>query len=91
MRFIGTSGSAIADLRRVRDLVQSRQLDTNRSVAAIAGMEGVADGLQAVADGRFAGKVVIYPNLGKPLPLTPLSELRAVLPNVATRLDRDGN
>ncbi len=91
VRFTGTSGSSIADLCRVRDLVESRQLDTNRSVAAIAGMEGVADGLHAVADGRFAGKVVIFPNLGKPLPLTPLPELGSVLPTVAARLDEDGN
>jgi L-sorbose 1-phosphate reductase len=91
VRFTGTSGSSIADLCRVRDLVESRQLDTNRSVAAIAGMEGVADGLHAVADGRFGGKVVIFPNLGKPLPLTPLPELRSVLPTVAARLDEEGN
>ncbi len=91
VRFTGTSGSSIADLCRVRDLVESRQLDTNRSVAAIAGLEGVADGLHAVADGRFGGKVVIFPNLGKPLPLTPLSELGSVLPTVAARLDEDGN
>jgi hypothetical protein len=47
---------------------RASQLPTNRSVAAIAGMEGVAEGLEAVANGRFAGKVVIYPNLRQPLP-----------------------
>lgn len=90
LRFTGTSGSSIDDLRHMRDLVESQQLPTNHSVAAIAGLEGVADGLHAVADGRFAGKVVIYPNLGKPLPLTPLTELDQVLPSVAARLDDDG-
>jgi hypothetical protein len=53
-------------------------------------MEGVAEGLKAVANGRFAGKVVIYPNLSKPLPLTPLWELDKVLPAVAAKLDEDG-
>ena len=90
LRFTGTSGSSIDDLRHMRDLVESKQLPTNHSVAAIAGLEGVGDGLHAVADGRFAGKVVIYPNLGKPLPLTPLTELDQVLPTVAAKLDADG-
>ena len=90
LRFTGTSGSSIDDLRHMRDLVESQQLPTNHSVAAIAGLEGVGDGLHAVADGRFAGKVVIYPNLGKPLPLTPLTELGQVLPTVAAKLDEDG-
>lgn len=90
VRYTGTSGSSIPDLVHMRDLVESRQLPTNRSVAAIAGMEGVADGLHAVSDGRFAGKVVIYPNLNKPLPLTPLDELKHTLPTVAAKLDEDG-
>jgi hypothetical protein len=87
VRFTGTSGSSIDDLRHMRDLVESKQLPTNHSVAAIAGLEGVGDGLHAVAEGRFAGKVVIFPNLSKPLPLTPLTELDKVLPSVAARLD----
>jgi threonine dehydrogenase-like Zn-dependent dehydrogenase len=90
VRYTGTSGSSIEDLRRMRDLVESQQLPTNHSVAAIAGLEGVAEGLRAVAEGRFAGKVVIYPNLSKPLPLTPLGELYKVLPSVAAKLDADG-
>jgi threonine dehydrogenase-like Zn-dependent dehydrogenase len=90
VRYTGTSGSSIADLAHMRDLVESKQLPTNRSVAAVAGLEGVADGLRSVAEGRFAGKVVIYPNLSKPLPLTPIDQLQKVLPNVAARLDEDG-
>ena len=35
-------------------------------------------------------KVVIYPNLSRPLPLTPLTELDKVLPEVAAKLDADG-
>ncbi len=69
VRYTGTSGSSIDDLRHMRDLVESRQLATNHSVAAIAGLEGVAEGLQAVAAGRFAGKVVVFPNLSQPLRL----------------------
>lgn len=90
VRYTGTSGSSIADLAHMRDLVESKQLPTNRSVAAVAGLEGVAEGLRSVAEGRFAGKVVIYPNLGKPLALTPLDQLQKVLPGVAAKLDGDG-
>jgi hypothetical protein len=90
VRFTGASGSSIADLVHMRDLVESKQLPTNRSVVAVAGMEGVVDGLHAVAEGRFAGKVVVYPNLAKALPLTPLHELAKRLPSVAAKLDEDG-
>ena len=90
VRYTGTSGSSIDDLRRMRDLVESRQLPTNHSVYAIAGIEGVGDGLRAVAEGRFAGKVVIYPNLNKPLPVTPLADLERVLPTVYAQLDEAG-
>jgi threonine dehydrogenase-like Zn-dependent dehydrogenase len=90
VRYTGTSGSSIDDLRRMRDLVESRQLPTNHSVNAIAGIEGVGDGLRAVAEGRFAGKVVIYPNLHKPLPVTPLADLERVLPSVYAKLDGNG-
>ncbi|HQY90157.1 alcohol dehydrogenase catalytic domain-containing protein [Caldilinea sp.] len=90
VRYTGTSGSSIEDLRHMRDLVESKQLPTNHSVAAIAGLEGVGDGLRAVAEGQFAGKVVIYPNLNRPLPLTPLTQLETVLPQVAAKLDADG-
>lgn len=86
VRFTGTSGSSIEDLAHMRDLVESKRLATNKSVNAVAGLEGVADGLAAVAEGRFPGKVVIFPNLSKPLPLTPLPELKERLPSVYAKL-----
>jgi len=91
VRFTGTSGSSIEDLHRMLFLTESHALSTNRSVAAIAGLEGVPDGLRDVAEGRFPGKVVIFPNLSKPLPLTTLEELKDVLPSVAAKLDENGN
>ena len=91
VRFTGTSGSSIEDLHRMLFLTESHALSTNRSVAAVAGLEGVAEGLAAVAEGRFPGKVVIFPNLSKPLPLTPLEDLEDVLPSVAAKLDENGN
>jgi L-sorbose 1-phosphate reductase len=90
VRFTGTSGSSIEDLAHMRDLTESKALSPNKSVAAVAGLEGVDEGLRAVADGRFPGKVVIFPNLSKPLPLTALPELKQVLPSVYAKLDKDG-
>ncbi|HXF62075.1 MAG TPA: alcohol dehydrogenase catalytic domain-containing protein [Caldilineaceae bacterium] len=91
VRYTGTSGSSIEDLAHMLDLTERRVLSTNKSVAAVAGLEGVAEGLRAVAEGRFPGKVVIFPNLSKPLPLTTLDELQERLPSVYAKLDEDGN
>lgn len=88
VRLFGTSGSSIDDLRHMRDLTESHTLSPNRSVAAVAGLEGVAAGLHAIAEGRFPGKVLIFPNI-MPLPLTPLEALEDVLPSVFERL-KDG-
>ncbi len=41
--------------------------------------------LQAVANGDFAGKIVIYPQI-KPLPVTPLADLAEKLPTVYAKL-----
>lgn len=89
VRFTGTSGSSIGDLRQMLALTESHELVTNRSVAAVAGLEGLPDGLRSVMDGRFAGKIVIYPNID--LPLTPLEELAEKLPDVAAKLAPDGS
>ena len=86
VRFVGSSGSKIADLQRVLDKVRSGHLTTRRSVAAISGMAGAKDGLRAVAEGRFPGKVVVFPQIPD-LGLVPLPELREVLPNVYARLE----
>jgi len=85
VRFTGSSGSSIGDLRRMRDLTESGLLSPNRSVAAVAGLEGAAEGLRAVSEGRFPGKVVVFPNIG-PLPLTALPDLKDVLPSVYAKL-----
>ena len=85
IRFVGSSGSSIADMRSMLVLVEQGVLNTNRTVAAISGLDGVYDGIYAVSQGTFPGKVVVYP-LIVGLGLTPLPDLRERLPEVYARL-----
>ena len=77
--FIGTSGSTLDDLKLVLRKVVSRQLDTNLSVAAVAGLDGAIDGIRAVEKNTMPGKIMVYPAL-KGLKLTPLPELVPAVP-----------
>jgi threonine dehydrogenase-like Zn-dependent dehydrogenase len=84
----GTSGSEIRDMQAVLARLEAGRLDTNVSVDAIAGMEGVADALAAVESRASGGKIVVYPQLHE-LGMVRLGELAERLPGVAARL-RDG-
>ena len=72
--FIGTSGSTLEDMKVVLKKVASRQLDTNLSVAAIAGLDGAVDGIRAVEKNLMPGKIIVYP-FAKGLKLTALTEV----------------
>ncbi len=85
-RLIGTSGSSIADLRHTLELVETKKLSTNASLAAIGGLTAFRDGLAAVKAGRFPGKVVIFPLLDD-LPLLSIEDLKAQLPTVYAKLE----
>lgn len=89
VRFLGSSGSRIVDMQRMIELAESGIISPAGSVAAVAGLEGAQDGLRAVSEGRFPGKVVVYPHLVG-LGLTPLPELRERLPRVYAKL-QDGH
>jgi len=81
VRFTGTSGSAIHDLRNMLDAAESGRLDPNLSVAAVSGMRDAKKGIEGVMSQTFPGKIVIYPQI-LDFPLTPLAELAASLPAV---------
>lgn len=87
-RHIGQSGSTIEDLRVMLQQGEAGIISRNRSVAAIGSLDALPDGLHAVQDAVFPGKVVIFPHI-KPLPLTPIGDLKRVLPTVYAKL-RDG-
>jgi D-arabinose 1-dehydrogenase-like Zn-dependent alcohol dehydrogenase len=86
--FIGTSGSTLDDMKRMLEKVETGQLDTNVSVAAISGLAGAVEGIRAVENRLVAGKIVVYPAC-KGLGLVRLEELPRKLPEVAACL-KDG-
>jgi len=84
-QYTGTSGSRIADQQRVVDKTLSGLLSPGRALGAVGGIEAARDGLQAMVDGRFAGKIVIFPQL-RGLSLTSLEDLAAGDPAIAAAL-----
>ena len=85
---LGTSGSEIPHMKAVLRKVENGELDTNISLDAVAGFEGVADALQAVEARTSGGKIMVYPSLPD-LGLVRLSELGERFPTVQAKL-RDG-
>ncbi len=88
VRIWGTSGSSIADLRRILEKVEAGTLATDAVVAAVGGIEAVGRGLEAVRDGTLRGKIVIYPHRSD-LPLQTLTELLQGHPELADHLGPD--
>lgn len=84
-RVIGHSASQIEDMLTMLQKVEDGELLTNRSVAAVGSLEAAKDGLQALVDATYPGKVVIFPNI-RNFPLTSVTDLGEVLPEVAAKL-----
>jgi threonine dehydrogenase-like Zn-dependent dehydrogenase len=82
---LGTSGSLISDMKAVLAKLERHELDTNVSLDAVTGFEGVGAALQAVESRSSFGKIVVYPGLPE-LGLVRLSELRRRFPAVADQL-----
>jgi len=85
VRVIGHSASSIEDLRLMLHETETGELSPNRSVAAVGSLSAAKDGLRAVQDTVFPGKVVIWPQI-KDFPLTALPDLKDKLPTVYARL-----
>ncbi|HYO44465.1 MAG TPA: alcohol dehydrogenase catalytic domain-containing protein [Candidatus Limnocylindrales bacterium] len=84
----GTSGSEIRDMRAVLDRLEAGRLDTNVSLDAVCGMEGVDAALAAVEARSSGGKIVVYPALHN-LGLVRLVDLPSRMPDVAAQLRGD--
>ena len=87
-QYTGTSGLTIHDQASVMERRLAGTLSPGRSVAAIGGMETAAEAIQSVIDSRYAGKVIIFPQIHN-LPLTSLKELQERIPEVAAKLGED--
>lgn len=85
VRLVGSSGSAIVDLRRMLQDAEGGRIDPNLSVVAVGGLSAAKEGIQGVIKLRFPGKVVIYPQV-LDFPLTLLPDLRERLPLAYAKL-----
>lgn len=88
-QYTGTSGSGLADQAAVIEKALAGTLSPARSVGAVGGMDAALDGMRAMLDGRYAGKVLIFPQV-RGLPLTGIDELAAREPEIAARLGPGG-
>lgn len=86
VRYIGHSGSGLGDMQLTLGKIESGELNAKRTVAAIGSLHYGRDGLQAVQEAKYPGKVVIFNHI-KEFPVTPLSEFEKVLPSVAALFD----
>jgi threonine dehydrogenase-like Zn-dependent dehydrogenase len=89
VRFIGSSGSSLDDMEFTLRKLERGELDTNSSVAGIAGMNDVWKGIDSVRTGSFAGKITIYPHI-RDLDLVTLKELKQRFPNITPLLAKGG-
>jgi threonine dehydrogenase-like Zn-dependent dehydrogenase len=85
-RIIGHSGSGLSDQKAIVERFEQGELEPRRSMAAVCGMNQVAEGIKAMIDAVFPGKIVVYPAVPD-FPLTGLSELKKILPEVYEKLE----
>jgi D-arabinose 1-dehydrogenase-like Zn-dependent alcohol dehydrogenase len=85
IRIIGHTASSIDDLKLMLFQAENDLLAPNRSVAAIGSLEAARDGLIALDEAVYPGKVVIFPQI-KPLPITAVPDLRKTMPAVYAKL-----
>ena len=86
----GSAGSTIHDQATVLRKVAAGTLSTANAVAAVGGLDAARDGMQGLMDGRFPGKMVIFPQV-ESFPLTALADLRKAAPSVFNLLGPAGD
>ena len=88
LQLTGTSGSKLSDQVMIMEKSLRGELNTNRSVAAIGGIEAAQEGLEAMMSGKYAGKIIIFPQVSG-LPLIGLDELSSEYPQIARHLGKN--
>ncbi|WP_220721309.1 alcohol dehydrogenase catalytic domain-containing protein [Agarivorans litoreus] len=86
-QYTGTSGLTIEDQTVVMDNTVAGNIAPAICVAAIGGMNVAKDGIEAMIDAKYPGKILIFPQL-EDLPLLGLDELAEQLPTVANALGK---
>ncbi len=84
-QYTGTSGLTLEDQKLVLDRSLAGALSPELSVAAIGGMNAAREGLIALKEGHYPGKIVIFPQMPD-LPLMGLDEVPEKLPEVGAKL-----
>lgn len=85
-QYTGTSGLTLEDQRRVLEQAERGSLNPGRSVGAIGGMNAAREGIKAMIEGRYAGKIIIFPQIPD-LPLIGLDDLHKLHPDIAEKLE----
>lgn len=76
-----SSGSTVADQHEVIDRIVRGELKAERHIAAVTGLGGVRDGIAALIEGHFTGKILVLPSVD--WPLTTIGDLLANQPELA--------
>jgi threonine dehydrogenase-like Zn-dependent dehydrogenase len=85
-QYTGTSGLTMNDQQQVMELASQGNLSPACSVGAIGGMRAAKEGIRAMIEGHYSGKIIIFPQIHD-LPLMGLNELKEKLPDIADKLD----
>ncbi len=85
IRWVGSSGSFITDMRETLRMAEAGELLTANAVAAIGGLDALYHGMELVKGQAVPGKIVIYQQIPH-LPVTMLSEIKNLMPTVAAKM-----
>jgi threonine dehydrogenase-like Zn-dependent dehydrogenase len=84
-QYTGTSGLTLKDQALVMSKTVSGDLSPELAVAAVGGMNEAKKGYEALIQGSYPGKIIIFPQLPD-LPLMGLAELREKHPEIGDKL-----
>jgi threonine dehydrogenase-like Zn-dependent dehydrogenase len=85
-RLLGHSGSGLDDQVAIIRRAAAGELVPERLMVAVAGLRHVPEGLQAMDEATYPGKIVVFPQIAD-FPLSSLSDLGDRLPEVYAKLD----
>jgi len=85
-RILGHSGSGLKDQIEIIDKFKENKLEPRRAAVAIGGFKQFIDGVKAMKNSTFPGKIIIYPFVPD-FPLTSIKALKEKVPEVYKLLE----